>query len=392
MRILYVTSSLDAAIGGPAANAVRLCKALARQGAQVTLATTVRSGPPPEAESLQAAGVRVVWAPRLAFGQRYAFSPGFHRLIQGLAAETDVAVLDSIYLYTNLAAARALRTAGKPYVIRPAGTFDEVTMGRRPWRKTLAAHLGVRGMIRRASAFFFTAEPEQAFAQRHIAGRPSFVLRLGFDMAEAAGAEPEAFLAVHPELRCKPVILFLSRLNFKKGLDVLIPAFADLLAVRPDARLVLAGPDDGYQAACQALVRAHGLGERVVFAGLLTGAMKWSAFAAARLFVLPSHSENFGHALVEALAVGIPAIVTPGVMISPAIEEAGAGLRIPLDQTALTQAMLTLITDDDAHAISSRKARALVREAFSADGTAARLIEALQSVIDKSNPSIPAAP
>ncbi len=149
----------------------------------------------------------------------------------------------------------------------------------------------------------------------------------------------EAFLRSFPELRNKRLLLFLGRLHEKKGCDLLIDAFAAVSRENPALHLVLAGPDaGGMQAALSRRAAALGL-SAITWTGMLRGDAKWGAFRAAEAFVLPSHQENFGIAVTEALACGVPVLISKRVNIWREIEQDNAGL-VDDDTAAGTQRLL----------------------------------------------------
>ena len=187
----------------------------------------------------------------------------------------------------------------------------------------------------------------------------------GLDMrGYATLPEPGAFFAAHPELAGTKPILFLSRINFKKGLDVLVPAFAKALAVDPALRLVIAGPDDGYQKTAEGFAATAGVADKILWLGMLSGEAKKAAFVDCAAFALPSWSENFGIAIVEAMACKAPVIVSDRVNIWREIEGAGAGLVSPPDIDAVA-AHILLLAGDRARATRMGEAgRRLVEERY----------------------------
>jgi glycosyltransferase involved in cell wall biosynthesis len=160
-------------------------------------------------------------------------------------------------------------------------------------------------------------------------------------------------------------VLFLSRLNFKKGLDLLIPAFARAAKHHPDLHLVIAGPDDGMQAQAQGWIAAEKIDGRATFTGMLDHPAKLAAFRDATMFVLPSYSENFGIAVVEAMACGVPVATTDRVNIWREIEAAGAGLIAPPEIEAVARQIETLAGDPAAAAQMGSKGKALAADKFS---------------------------
>jgi glycosyltransferase involved in cell wall biosynthesis len=165
------------------------------------------------------------------------------------------------------------------------------------------------------------------------------------------------------ELGAGPVVLFLGRLHERKGLHLLIPAFADAAQSIPDARLLIVGPDEGQRAALETQVEQWNLRERLIFTDLLTGEDKLAALAAADLFAMPAVGEGFSMAVLEAMACGLPVLLTPGCNF-PEVVPAGAGLVVEREVSALGEALRVLLTDDEHRASMGRSARELVRARY----------------------------
>src|SRR5262249_52984073 len=159
----------------------------------------------------------------------------------------------------------------------------------------------------------------------------------------------------------RPIILSLGRINWKKGLDRLIMA----MALVPDAHLVIAGNDEeGYQPHLKVLAAVHGVAERVQFVGPVHGADKWELMRTADVFALPLYNENFGNGVLEAMACGVPVVVTPEVGLARAVQEAGAGLVTPGTPSALGRTLAHLLADKDQRRQMSERGRRSASEEF----------------------------
>jgi glycosyltransferase involved in cell wall biosynthesis len=193
---------------------------------------------------------------------------------------------------------------------------------------------------------------------------PAIIEPNGVDLDECRDLPPMGtFRAKHAEVAGQPLVLFLSRLHPKKGLELLIPAFAR--AKTGDARLVIAGPDaDGYQAKLEGLVRQHGLAERVLFTGMLHGRDRLEALADADLFVLPSYQENFGIAVVESLATGTPVLISDQVNIHTEISTAGVGGVVPTQVEPLARELTHWLSDHDLRLAAAARARDFVWQRY----------------------------
>ena len=287
------------------------------------------------------------------------------RALDAAVPQADVVHLHSLYLFHTWYTARLCRRHGVPYLLRPHGTLDPFLWRRHRGRKAVLEALFQNRVLREAAAVHYTAEEEMRLAAPYAQGAPGVVVPNGLDLGEyALLPERGAFRAQHPEIGDRRIVLFLSRLNFKKGLDLLIPAFARASRRHEDLHLVIAGPDDGQLAAAQGWVAEHGIGGRATFVGMLDHAGKLACFRDAAMFVLPSYSENFGIAIVEAMACGLPVAISDRVNIWREIEAAGAGLvaRPTFDDVA--RQIERLAMDPAAAAAMGERGQRLVAEKF----------------------------
>ncbi|MEY4681522.1 MAG: hypothetical protein RLZZ276_3171 [Pseudomonadota bacterium] len=342
-----------------------MARAVARRGHEVAILTTDRDAEPREGLvpglAFDDGGVRVSvfaqGAPRA-----FATSWPLARALDAEVARADVVHIHSLFLFHVWAAARACRRHGKPYLLRPHGTLDPLIRARRRLEKRVLGLLFQDRVIREAAALHWTAEEEGALAAPACLGTRGVVVPNGLDLSAYATLPPEGGLRARlpAEARGRRIVLFLSRLNFKKGLDLLVPAFARVASRIDDLHLVVAGPDDGMEARARGWVAAEGIGARVTFTGLLSGEAKLAAFRDAACFALPSYSENFGIAVVEAMACGLPVLVSDKVNIWREIAAAEAGRVVPTSVEAVADGLEAILRDPPAAAAMGARARTFV--------------------------------
>ena len=366
MRILHVIGDLAPESGGPAKAVVEMAHGLARRGHEVAIAATDYSP------------VRGRAAPELAPGpdlRLHVFPVGWPRAwltswpmrarLPRLIGSADIVHIHSLYLFHSWAAGTLCRRLGKPYVVRPHGTLDPVIHRRSRLRKAAMELWFQNRVLRDAACVHYTSQEEMRLAEPFVGGAAGAVIPLGLDLADYAVPPPSGtFRARHPELGGRPYLLFLGRLNFKKGLEVLIPAFAELAAAGRDLHLVIAGPDGGMEAAARRLVLEMGLSGRTSFTGMLHGEQKLAALAEAALFALPSASENFGLAVIEAMACGTPVLISDRVNIWREIVGDGAGLAVPPTVPAFAAAAAALFADEARRREMGEAARASVARRY----------------------------
>jgi glycosyltransferase involved in cell wall biosynthesis len=234
-----------------------------------------------------------------------------------------------------------------------------------------------------AAAIHYTTQEEMALAHKALRIRaPGVVVPLGVDLDEYATLPPRGTLrACFPEIGDKRIILFLGRLNFTKGLDVLSRAYGRVVRQRTDVHLVIAGPDeDGYGRKVRAWLTEGGVLDRVTFTGMLIGQEKLAAFADADVFVLPSYTENFGMAVVEALACGLPVVISNKVNIWREIAQAEAGLVVNCDSGELAEALLKIMDDTEGLKKLGAHGKILVQERFTWDSVANQMLQVYQTL------------
>lgn len=307
-----------------------------------------------------------VWHFKAKFPGRWAFSPSLARALHDHVADFDVVHIHSLYLFPTVAAAFFARQAAIPYLVRPHGSLDPFLWRRGRVKKWPYEVLVERRNLNRAAAIHYTSQDEMEHAAHlKFRARP-VVVPLGIDSAAYDRLPPRgSFRRRFPELGDSPMVLFLGRMTPKKGLDLLVDAFGQLAERFRDLRLVIAGPDDGMGRTIRGWLDAKGLLGRTTFTGMLIGDAKREVLADADVWVLPSYEENFGFAVLEALASGLPVVTTDRVGIWREIQEAEAGLIVPCDVHALSTAIARFLEDPALREEAGCRARELVRRRFS---------------------------
>jgi len=266
---------------------------------------------------------------------RYAFSPRLWRWLNANVGRFDGVVMNGIWTFPGVALYLAARRAKKPYGVFVHGALDPWFNRRYPLKriKKMLYWPVEHAVLRRARAVFFTTKTERDLAKTSF--RPSrwnsVVVPYGImpprESRGLAEAQIEEFYGKLPALRGRRFLLFLARIHKKKGCDLLLKAFAQLGDAARDVDLVIAGPDQtGMQASLERLAKQLGIAGRVHWPGLIGGDVKWGALRACEALALPSHQENLGISIVEALAVGRPVLISKQVNIWQEVEGDGAGL------------------------------------------------------------------
>lgn len=319
MRVLHVIPSVEERSGGPAAAIVPMCRALREQGIEVLLVSTDHGFSPINADALQEyKGVPVRFFP-VQFGDSFKYSRSLAAWLAANVREFDLVHVHAVFNHASVAAAAACRDNDVPYVVRPLGTLDPWSMKQKPVRKQIFWTLMGKPMLERSAAVHYTTAAEKEATEKFLGLNHGRVIALGVE------AKPDLSGFKTADYPLNPYVLSLSRLHPKKGLDVLIDAF---VARKQDAwRLVIAGdgPPDYVSLLKQRACDSAGGSERIVFTGWVEGERKAELLRGASLFALPSYQENFGLSALEAMAHGVPVLVTPEVNLALEIEAAKAG-------------------------------------------------------------------
>jgi glycosyltransferase involved in cell wall biosynthesis len=331
VRILHVIRSANPAGGGPIEAVSRLGAEHQRAGRHVEIVTLDAPGTP----CLDGLPI-----PAHALGPvttKYGYTSRLVPWLREHAASYDVVVVNGIWQYPSLAVWRACRRRDVPYVVFPHGMLDPWFKQRYPLKhakKWLYWPWAEYRVLRDAAAVLFTSQDEMRLATQSFwlhRWTPKVITYGTAPPPEGTEPQRAAFLGRFPQLADSRIVLFLGRLHEKKGCELLVNAFASLVSSVPGDRrpwhLVFAGPgeDSAYAQRLQALAAEGGVGDRVTFTGMLTGDAKWGAFRAAEVFALPSHQENFGVAMAEALACGVPVLLSDKVNTWREVTAAGAG-------------------------------------------------------------------
>ena len=380
MKILHVIANLSPDRGGPPKAALEMCRALARHGHTVTLYTTNAYGAGtlnvPIDRPVLVDGVSVHYFPIGRF-RRWSFSWPLARALHDHVRKFDVVHIHSLYIFHTFAAAHYCRKYNVPYLIRPHGSLDPFLRRKSRVKKAIYHFLIEKRNLDHAAAIHYTTHEEMELAHRPVGIRaPGVVVPLGLNLDDYAVLPPRGTLrARFPQIGDKFIVLFLGRINFKKGLDLLARAYGEVACRREDVHLVIAGPEDeGYGRQVRAWIEEKDLLDRVTFTGMLLGQDKLAAFRDADVFVLPSYAENFGIAVIEAMACGLPVIISDQVNICREIAVAEAGIVVNCSVESLANGIHRVLDDPNLAERLGKNGYELVKQKFTWDTALGHLI------------------
>jgi glycosyltransferase involved in cell wall biosynthesis len=358
-----------------------LAKALNHSGVKVTILTTLRKGASENDHGLSTESATIIYFYRDA--QPYKVAWKIVPWLAGNIRNFDVVHVHAVFSFASVAAALIAYWKKVPYIVRPLGVLNRWGMRkRRPMAKRISYALVESRLLRRASTLHFTSsnEAEQSYeVDPRLKDVPSITLPLPIEVP----VHGEEFLQRFPQLRQVDWVLFLSRFDKQKGLEVLLDAFAKIKAATRECCLVLAGGgDQRYLELLQEKVRLLGLTDRVIWTGYLSGREKWSALAASTIFVLPSYSESFGIAAAEALASGGACILSDGVPFAKDASSGNASVVVPCEAGPLRNAIEELLADSSRRQTLSENAKRYAARNFSPNAIALALTERYRALSD----------
>jgi glycosyltransferase involved in cell wall biosynthesis len=386
VKVLHVLPTLSPQAGGPTEVALNLARNLNQKGLDVEIITTndndsdcltVNLG-----ERLEYQGVPVRFFQRSLRFKQYLPSRTLSKWLWQNICHYDLLDLHYLFSFAPSVAACIARHYSIPYTMRVMGQLTPWALAQSHFRKRIYSQLIEHKNLNCAAAIHCTTQGEAQDVTNFGIQTPKLILPLGVcepARLSHASTQLKQTYNIAPDL---PVILFLSRLHYKKRPDLLIEAVSQLSFSVPKTHLVLAGSGEiAYDQYLRDCVEKAGLRNQVTFTGFVTGREKSLLLQGADLFVLPSFSENFGIAVAEALAAGLPVIITKDVQIAPDVEAAHAGLIIDSDLESLRSALEKLLTSPELRKAMGANARWLAQTQYHWPTITQNLIQAYEEIL-----------
>lgn len=370
MKILFIVPALGPIYGGPSKSVVELAGAIGHQGHLVDLVATNANG----AQDLSAllnqwqlkASYRARYFSRWKVTGEYKVSASLTRWLFQNIKNYDIVHTHSLFCYPTLPAYWTCRFHRIPYLMSPRGMLEPWALSYKSGKKRLYYRLLEKPAINRASALHLLASTETEHVKALNLHTPLVTIPNGIHRQDFETLpSPELFYRQFPDTRHKTLLLFLGRIDPKKGLDLLAPAFAQVRQQLPNTHLVVAGPDNiGFLPTVKNFFAEAGCLEDVTFTGMLTGQMKYAALSAAEIYVAPSYSEGFSMSVLEGMASGLPCVITTGCNF-PEAGAAGAAHVVPPTVDAIAGAMQDCLSDLPAAEAMGQRARQFVFDNYS---------------------------
>lgn len=377
MRVLHVVQAMSKKFGGVQAVLHGLAKAQAQSGLKVEVATTNIDTPMggildvPTDRPVEWCGIKIHYFPVQNISLLFSFP--FRKYLKSNCPRFDIIHIHGLYRFPVTYAGWLARKKGVPYIIRPHGSLDPFLYKQSSYGqwalplKRLYENLFDIPNLHHASAIHYTAQEEMERVSFLKLRTPAVIIPNGIDWQQYAVLPEPGTFREHIGLDSHiPLVLFLGRINFKKGLDLLVPSFARVVEKFPDAHLAIVGPDnEGYGRKVRQWCREQGIEDKVFFVDHLGPEEVKQAYVDADVFVLSSYTENFGMTVVEAMACGCPVVISDQVNIWREVEETGAGVVVGLDVPEIAKAICTLLGDMRAAKEMGLKGRIVAEKRYS---------------------------
>jgi glycosyltransferase involved in cell wall biosynthesis len=386
MKVLHVIPYMHPQGGGPPVVVDRVCHELKQAGVEADILTTDLYTPDGNLSwktdwlSHEQMEIQPVTKQR-----PYADSPKLRSVFRKSVKHYDLVHLHTLWSYCSRVVKKYCRRRGIPYVVMPHGMLDPASLQRKRFKKAIYGKLVEYPILRSAAGLICTHLEEERLARESVSGLPAaYITPLGADDPPTDRETlRKEFYERYPEYENHPMVVFLSRLHEKKGLDLLIPAFKTVVESYPDAHLLIIGSGDRmYESDLRNLVRRNRINDNVTMTGHLGGRWKWQAMAAGDVFILPSYQENFALVVVDALNLGLPVILSNRVNICSEVVDAGAGLECELNPQHIAEQLTWILSSDDACVTMGQWGRELVQREFTWKRCAERTLAAYETILD----------
>ena len=392
MRIIQIIPSISLVYGGPSQMVLGLSAALASQGVDVTIITTDSNGDigqspldVPLNQPIKQNGYQIIYF-RCSPFRRYKFSLSLLQWLNENTEQFDLAHIHALFSPVTTLAATIARGHKLPYIIRPCGMLDPADLQKKKRLKQIYAALLERPNLAGAAAIHFTSKQEAKISERFglcSTGK----MPVPQDLIIPLGVRADFYPEILPASEI-PIILFMSRIEPKKGLDLLIPALESVLADGIIFHFILAGsnPQDAdYETRIQEQIQNSSLGKCTTITGFVRGDLKAELLRKADLFVLPSYYENFGIAVAEAMAAGVPVAISDRVYIWEDIQQAQAGWVAPLEVGAIASMIKSALLAPQERQRRGLNAQAYAKKHYNWEAIAQQTIEAYQHILASIN-------
>ena len=386
MKILVVVPALGSIYGGPSKSVVELTQALGNRGIDIDLVTTNANG----SDSLDVPlncwitkeFYRIQYFPYWAI-KDYKISFSLTKWLWNNVKNYDLVHTNAIFSYAILPAYWACQKDRVPYIVTPRGMLEPWALSYKAWKKRFYYRFFEEPALNRANAIQMLASTEAKRTETLNLKAPFTIIPNGIHRQDFEPlVSPELFYQQFPETKNKRLIIFLGRIDPKKGLDLLANAMGKIHDQFPQAHLIIAGPDNiGFLNTAKNYFSEAGCLDKVTFTGILTGQLKYSALSAAEIYVAPSYSEGFSMSVLEGMASGLSCVITTGCNF-PEAAEVNAAYEVDIDAEKIANALTHCMQNSQEAKAMGERARKLILEQYTWNSIAVKLIDVYAAIIN----------
>jgi glycosyltransferase involved in cell wall biosynthesis len=391
MRILHIVPSLAPETGGPAQAVLRMCMLLAKAGNEVVLFTSSwpindkTKKPFPKEQIADSFKILTFPSKTSLLMSRLPRSPNLIRAVGECSQDFDIILNHSLWNPLATFVMRKLQRVRSKYCLMPHGMLDPVVLKRNRWKKLPWAYLWERKNIEKASLIIFNTEAEEEKArQTGWCFKRTFVFPHMIDLSEWKEPPPRSmFESQFPQVKGREVVLFVGRINWVKNIDMLLEAMAIVRQRKPLSMLLCIGPDtDGHRAKLEAHAQTLGIQESLLFTGLMNKEDLKMAYARGDVLALVSQKENFGLVAAEALACGLPVVLSEGVDVGKDLPSEGPVRCVRPVPEEIAEAIITMLERSASHGLPDPEAQALAEKLWGDfNSSVKQLINAFKTII-----------
>lgn len=383
MRVLHAIASLDPADGGAVQVVSELTQALAKKGVHITIIAPSPDGSSGTQKTIPDVEIMLF---KKGFLSKYwgGYAPFLARTLREKTAHFDLLHIHGLWYYPLFAAYRAAKINRKPYLVTVHGELAKQALQRRRFKKRIYSALIQKRILHEAQAIQALSKKERKDILRFVHNSNIVVVPNGINIEEFGSTFDREWLKnYYPQLIEKKIILFLGRINKEKGLEILSQAFLNVTKKRNNVYLLIVGPDNwGYKARIEKILKQRDVFDKVIFTGLLTGDQKKSALNGADVFVLPSSSEGFGLAVLEAMYSGLPVVISRQCGFQE-VEEINAGRVVDIDAGKLAETLIELLDNPRACKEMGERGRRFVESGeYRWDVIAGKILSVYEKIVN----------
>lgn len=381
MSVLHITASMSPKWGGPTKVVADLTEKLAEKGVEITIFSPFKRGE--ESEVIKPKGVNLRLF-RQSFMDKLwtSYSSELERAIQKGVNNFDIIHIHEIWHYPQYIAYKAAKKTGKPYIITIHGSLDPWCLNYKSFKKKIYSSLIQKRVLKEASVIHAITNEEVKQIKNFIANNNITMIPNGINQEDFINLSSRKELEkLYPELIGKKILFFLGRIHPKKGLDLLAKVFGIIARERNDVRLLIAGPgSDGYKDKIVQILKKEGVLNKAIFTGMLKDQNKLVTLGGADIFILPSYSEGFSMAILEAMICKLPVIITPQCNF-PEVAEYEAGIVIEPNLKQLTEALNILLNNSKLCKKMGENGHKLILKKYTWDKIADQMIKLYEKVL-----------